>query len=59
MLKCKEYITFNGSMKILLINKYSYLETSIWLYKPDVECWYCNSILYPKNKCEIVIDNIK
>lgn len=25
-----------------------------WLYKPDVDCWYCRGSSYPAEYCEIL-----
>lgn len=66
MLKCEDYIMFEGVMKITpnssKFNKLcdnSYGVSGVWLYKPDVDCWYCDGKSYPSNICQIAVDNTR
>ena len=57
MLECELYKMFRGTM--MITPKYEiepFNVTGIWLYKPDVDTWYCNGRSYPAEVCKLVED---
>ena len=57
MLKCEGYKMFRGTMRITPLNgRHAYAVNGVWLYKPDVMCWYCKGSSYPEEICEVLVD---
>ena len=56
ILECEGYKMFEGTADIVLINPEikPFEVTGVWLYKPEIPCWYCIGKSFPE---EIV--NIK
>lgn len=55
-LECEGYIMFQGKM---IINPphpqfKPYELEGVWLYKPDMQCWYCNGHSFPASICRRV-----
>jgi len=49
MLKCDGYMMFHGTVKVTPVLrpdgtrwKEPFDLTGTWLFKPDMECWYCH-----------------
>lgn len=50
------YKAFHGTIKISPSNEKSFEITADWLYRPDTDCWHCNSgHCYDKNICKIIL----
>ena len=58
MISCEGYKMFRGKMNIIPKNPKlpcQEIET-VWLYKPEYDCWYGNGNSYPAQICEVVED---
>lgn len=53
ILTCEGYKLFEGVMHINPVKGSSYDLEGTWLYKPDMECWYCAGRSFPAFICEI------
>ena len=58
MLKCNDYIMFEGKMRIKDIDVdnqgdgYKIIDGT-WLYNPTTRHWYCDNLSYVESVCEI------
>lgn len=50
ILQCEGYKMFEGTAKIVPLNEdiKPFEMTGTWLYKPQTNCWYCNSRSFPE-----------
>lgn len=57
MLQCENYKMFKGTMTIIPKCEIApFNVTGIWLYKPDVDTWYCKGHSYPAEICAVFED---
>ena len=58
MLKREGYKMFKGVMRITPKNdKIKPFEIeSVWLYRPDTNCWYGDGNSYHESICEVIVD---
>lgn len=50
MIMCEGFRAFRGSMMVADLEEVY----GDWLYKPDVDCWYCGGRSYPAEICEVL-----
>ena len=58
MISCEGYKMFRGIMRIVPKNPNISCKDieSVWLYKPEYDCWYGNGSSYPADICEVIED---
>ena len=58
MMSCEGYKMFRGIMRIIPKNPKFPCEdiNTVWLYKPEYDCWYGNGSSYPAEICEVIED---
>lgn len=58
MISCEGYKMFKGIMRIVPKDpKFPCKEIdTVWLYKPEHDCWYGAGSSYPTEICEIIDD---
>ena len=57
MIKVDGYKAFHGTMRItpVAISRIAPFNAyGDWLYRPDTDCWYCNSRSFPARICTII-----
>ena len=57
MMTCEGYKMFRGTMRINPVNNNApFTVSGTWLYKPDVDTWYCGGSSFPADVCDIEED---
>lgn len=60
MIKVEGYKAFAGTMLITPKNGCGpHKIVGEWLYKPDMQCWYCNGWSFPADVCEVIENETK
>ena len=57
MLTCEGYKMFFGVCRITPVNDYPPFDVrGTWLYRPDVDTWYCNGSSFPADVVTVTED---
>ena len=56
MLSCEGYRMFYGTATVKWAATTPETVKGTWLYRPDVDCWYCNGHSYPADIVEVLHD---
>lgn len=54
MLTCEGYKMFRGSLEVTPKSDFpAFVETGVFLYRPDTDCWYGNGRSFPAEICTV------